>query len=221
MDGCEPSCQFLTNLRQAIESARGDHKGSRAHLRKLSDQVFASRPGCFCAFVARAEVAAYYSGLRTPEHMTRCFNQGSPRDFFTSRLVVDLLEAGGLWSWTRDAHRNETSPGRAGYVYLAQSGKYYLIGRSVSPRARKSQLSIALPEEVVVRHAIMCHDAAAVKGYWHRRFANNYMRGDWFDLAPDDVAEFCSWLATERSATLEGGLRLKVRLRALGRRSHL
>jgi hypothetical protein len=77
-----------------------------------------------------------------------------------------------------------------GWVYLLQSGQHYKIGRSESLERRIRQISIALPESVVMVHAISTDDTPGIEAYWHKRFASRRANGEWFKLGPIDIAAF-------------------------------
>lgn len=77
-----------------------------------------------------------------------------------------------------------------GEVYLLRAGKHYKIGRSNAAGRRERELAIQLPEKAALIHAIKTDDPPGIEFYWHRRFADRRMNGEWFELTADDVAAF-------------------------------
>jgi hypothetical protein len=71
-----------------------------------------------------------------------------------------------------------------------KSGKYYKIGKSVSAEKRAYEIQLQLPEELKLIHKIKTDDPSGIETYWHRRFADKRLRGEWFDLTRQDIAAF-------------------------------
>ena len=82
---------------------------------------------------------------------------------------------------------------RTGYVYLISGGGYHKIGMTSRKTRRLYELRAILPFDVDLVHAVACRDMAASERYWHTRFAEQRIRGEWFQLNDTDVAEFCQW----------------------------
>jgi hypothetical protein len=93
-----------------------------------------------------------------------------------------------------EAKRNEATDteddSEFGYVYLIRSGRYYKIGRSNSIGRREYELSIQLPEKVIIEHTIKTDDPVGIEAYWHKRFREQRKRGEWFELTNKDVQAF-------------------------------
>ena len=85
---------------------------------------------------------------------------------------------------------------RAGYVYLIQSptGKHK-IGRTVNPADRMRTFTVKLPFEVAYVCVIATEDMYALERTLHRKFKNQRVNGEWFDLSADDI-EYIKGLAS-------------------------
>jgi len=82
----------------------------------------------------------------------------------------------------------------SGYVYLALmkvgKEKRFKIGKADMVGTRTRQISVSLPEDLELIHAIGTDDAYGIETYWHKRFAEKRRGGEWFLLMPSDVAAF-------------------------------
>jgi hypothetical protein len=80
-----------------------------------------------------------------------------------------------------------------GEVYLFKSGKYYKIGKTNDTVRRGNELRIQLPEKMDMIHSIKTDDPSGIEAYWHRRFQDKRMNGEWFDLNSSEIRAFKSW----------------------------
>jgi hypothetical protein len=121
----------------------------------------------------------------------------------TFRGKTNLVRSLGEWVARKDdfsdlldlipdsivAHQPDESVSE-GLVYLLKSGPHYKIGRSDNLEKKIKQISIALPEGVILVHYIRTDDPAGIESYWHRRFSERRANGEWFKLTNADVKAF-------------------------------
>lgn len=78
-----------------------------------------------------------------------------------------------------------------GWVYLIKTGNRYKVGKTERAlEVREYELDLILPNEPRLIHAIQTDDPPGIEKYWHKRFADRHVRGEFFDLTADDVAAF-------------------------------
>jgi hypothetical protein len=81
-----------------------------------------------------------------------------------------------------------------GFVYMGLltvgREKRYKIGKTNLVARRTDQISVQLPEDLELVHAIRTDDATGIEAYWHRRFAAKRTKGEWFSLSRNDVSAF-------------------------------
>jgi Meiotically up-regulated gene 113 len=81
-----------------------------------------------------------------------------------------------------------------GFVYmgLLKIGreKRYKMGKTNLVERRQDQISVQLPENLDLVHAVKTDDPAGIENYWHKRFAAKRTKGEWFSLSHEDVKAF-------------------------------
>lgn len=81
-----------------------------------------------------------------------------------------------------------------GFVYLVRGHPgEYKIGRTNLIDRRLAELGPISPVEQKLVHEIKTDDPAGVETYWHARFSDKRMRGEWFKLSAADVNAFKRW----------------------------
>ncbi|MGD0563686.1 MAG: GIY-YIG nuclease family protein [Roseiarcus sp.] len=89
---------------------------------------------------------------------------------------------------------NSSDSAKEGYLYLGLlklgREKRYKIGKAVLVERRRDQISLQLPEDLELVHAITTDDAYGIEEYWHKRFAAKNTKGEWFSLSRQDVESF-------------------------------
>lgn len=110
----------------------------------------------------------------------------------TESQYADVLEIceKEFESFSPTSSTDKIVEGDLGVVYLMKSGKYYKIGKATHTGNRHYHLSIQLPEKITLVHEIQTDDPFGIEKYWHGRFQDKRLNGEWFDLTSADIAAF-------------------------------
>lgn len=83
---------------------------------------------------------------------------------------------------------------KLGFVYLmlGHPGEYK-IGRTNLVDRRLAEVGAKSSRELELVHYFECDDPAGIEAYWHNRFKNKRLRGEWFKMSKDDVRSFKRW----------------------------
>lgn len=90
---------------------------------------------------------------------------------------------------------NDDDTSKAGVVYLFQHGsrKEYKIGKSVDTVRRGQEIRTLLPNDLTLVHEIKTDDPYGIEAYWHSRFSQKRLNGEWFKLNSGDIRAFKRW----------------------------
>jgi Meiotically up-regulated gene 113 len=91
------------------------------------------------------------------------------------------------------SHTSSEDASAPGYVYLIKSGKHFKIGCTRDVLRRHGEIQLVLAEKVEPVHTIETDDPYGVENYWHRRFEDRRLEGEWFALTAADVRAFKKW----------------------------
>jgi hypothetical protein len=131
------------------------------------------------------QIKSVFARLRSKKRLVGEFRKWAENSENAERLlelvpeIVDAEEA--------DSQKNVK---RIGHVYLLKWGNNYKIGESGNWESRITKIGIKLPEKSELIHKIETDDPPGIEAYWHRRFADKKVNGEWFKLSSDDVRDF-------------------------------
>jgi hypothetical protein len=90
-----------------------------------------------------------------------------------------------------DPNKPSLNP-RDGFVYLFKGSDLYKIGMAEIVERRKVQVEKDCGEKLETVHVIRSSDHFQTERDMHVKYAAKRVKGEWFDLSPEEVAEFCS-----------------------------
>jgi hypothetical protein len=116
----------------------------------------------------------------------RVVQWGAHEGMFLMPASIAMM-AVGVFLETARRHKERGQP-IDGYVYIlrAESGQYK-IGRSKNPSDRLKTFSVKLPFRVEYEIVIPSSDHRLLERKLHERFAEKWIDGEWFSLAPEDI----------------------------------
>ena len=91
---------------------------------------------------------------------------------------------------TTKSEVSTTHAGVVGHVYLLKHDKVYKIGRSIDAARRYKDIKVQMPHKTEEVHVIKTDDPSGIEAYWHNRFRDKRLEGEWFALSSDDVRAF-------------------------------
>jgi Meiotically up-regulated gene 113 len=88
-------------------------------------------------------------------------------------------------------HSNaEISNTTSGHVYLLRHKEAYKIGKSIDVTRRYKEIKVQMPHRMEEIHVIETDDPSGIEAYWHKRFRDKRLEGEWFKLSTDDIKTF-------------------------------
>ena len=84
----------------------------------------------------------------------------------------------------------DTNASEIGHVYLLKHDKVYKIGRSKDAVRRYKEIRTQMPYTTEEVHVIETDDPVGIENYWHNRFKDKRLDGEWFELSSADVKAF-------------------------------
>lgn len=135
------------------------------------------------AFVeALLQVCDRSDSARFPDDLPAYIQEAAPEAY-------EILASRRAGERQKEAHMAKRMERQAGFVYLLRSASgYYKIGRTKNPDNRIMTFSVQLPFEVEFEHLIKTGDMRQLESALQAQFAEKRVRGEWFDLAPEDIA---------------------------------
>ena len=99
--------------------------------------------------------------------------------------LIEKLKRDDLSKKEDDVNRNVT-----GHVYLIKHGSDYKIGKSEDPSRRYKEIKVQMPYPIEEIHLIETDDPSGIEAYWHNRFKDKRLKGEWFRLSAEDIKIF-------------------------------
>jgi hypothetical protein len=123
--------------------------------------------------------------------LVHCSDKPEYADIVT--ILEPLMPANAAPAGT-GAPVQDSDNGSYGFVYLVKGHPgEYKIGRTNLVDRRLSELGATAAIEHKLEHEIKTDDPSNIEAYWHKRFQEKRMRGEWFRLSPVDVKAFKRW----------------------------
>jgi hypothetical protein len=114
-------------------------------------------------------------------------NTGEDQYFHVSfDMLPHLRSKEELWPTTHEQPATVESTSQ-GYVYLLYGAGYYKIGQTRNIGSRSRSFETQFPFEVSLAHVIETNKPLALERQLHEKFKDKRVRGEWFELLPEDV----------------------------------
>ena len=99
------------------------------------------------------------------------------------RFVAEMADA----RLKKEMLKSKPKVVHAGYIYLFKSDEFYKIGRSHQPEIRFKAVAASVPFETKFIHKIYTDDTKSAERFFHAKFAQKRVKGEWFRLETKDI----------------------------------
>ena len=130
----------------------------------------------------------FHTRLGKRNHLLKTIIEYAKINEYPSNTISMLEDAVTPEKPQIDSH--DTTDLQTGFVYLMKSGKHYKIGHTNSLDRRQYEIGLQLPEKIEPIHSIATDDPSGIEAYWHNRFKDKRLNGEWFSLSSSDVRIF-------------------------------
>ncbi len=107
-----------------------------------------------------------------------------------AREMAAAQQQAGAQANNVQAGQRDQQPVIAGVIYLLKCATQYKIGCTTDLRRRQREINAHNPGRVRLVHRIQTDDLRGLEAYWHKRFHDKRIKGEWFQLTAADVAAF-------------------------------
>jgi len=123
-----------------------------------------------------------------PQMIEKVLGYCATKDDFGDIINICLPLRGSLEA-SKESSETAASE-KIGHVYLLKHDKVYKIGKSIDASRRYKDIKIQMPYQTEEIHTIETDDPSGIEAYWHNRFKDKRLEGEWFRLSADDVKAF-------------------------------
>lgn len=112
------------------------------------------------------------------------------KDDFDDIIAICLPLLDSLENSEKLSESNSDANEQIGHVYLLKHDKAYKIGKSIDASRRYKEIKTQMPSITEEVHIIETDDPSGIEAYWHNRFKDKRLEGEWFKLSAHDVKAF-------------------------------
>ena len=125
-----------------------------------------------------------------PQMIEKVLDYCRANDGFDDIIEICLPLCGSLKASKESSESVSDANEEIGHVYLLKHDKVYKIGKSIDASRRYKDIKIQMPYKTEEIHVIETDDPSGIEAYWHNRFKDKRLEGEWFKLSAYDVKAF-------------------------------